>query len=133
MYSRSTHQPKQSNFTTSTITITPPSLLSTIPKHCPSSKSSLNLLHLIVYFPGDIYETLSTLLTSCPEAITAVDNNGKTPMHHVITSTRHCPDTVVHQAIRSGGLCWDDLHELVKAKIDALTLDDVESGLYYLR
>ena len=42
---------------------------------------------------------------------------------------RHCPNTVVHQAIQAGGLCWDDLYELVEAKIDALTLKDEESGL----
>jgi len=42
---------------------------------------------------------------------------------------RHCPDTVVHQTIQAGGLCWDDLHELVETKIDALTLEDMESGL----
>ena len=42
---------------------------------------------------------------------------------------RHCPDTVVHQAIRAGGMCWDDLQVLVKAKINALTLKDDESGM----
>ena len=41
---------------------------------------------------------------------------------------RHCPDTVVHQAIQAG-LYGDDLYELVKAKINALTLQESESGL----
>ena len=35
----------------------------------------------------------------------------------------------MHEAIRAGGLCWDDLQELVEAKSNSLTLEDVESGL----
>ena len=81
-----------------------------------AQQSLLNLLHLLVYFPGgddDIYLLLLTLLTKCPQAMTAVDSSGRTPLHHVMTSTRHimddnsyellldhCPDTVVHLAIR---------------------------------
>merc|ERR1712038_1625821 len=130
-----------------------------------AQRSGFNLLHLLIYFPGDIYEPLSTVLTKCPQVAidtdssgktpihivinstksvtkwTAVDRKGKTPLHHAIESTkhnmdansydlllRHSPDTVVHQAI-AAGLYRDDLHELVKAKINALTLEESESGL----
>ena len=41
---------------------------------------------------------------------------------------RHSPDRVVHQAIKAG-LYGDDLCELVRAKINALTVEDDESGL----
>ena len=42
---------------------------------------------------------------------------------------RHCPDTVVHQAIQAEGMYWNDLQVLVEAKVDALTLEDVGSRL----
>ena len=45
---------------------------------------------------------------------------------------RHSPDTVVHQAIRDrlyGNDHGNDLYELVKRKVNALTLKDDESGL----
>ena len=106
-----------------------------------AQESGFNLLHLLVYFPDDISETLSTLLTKCPQATIDVDWKGKTPLHHAIESTKHnmdvnsynlllrrSPDTVVvHQAI-TAGLYGDDLHELVKAKIDALTMFKVLCG-----
>lgn len=93
-----------------------------------AQQSSLNLLHLLVYFPvddNDIYEPLLlTLLTNYPQTMTAVDTSGRTPLHHVMTCTKqimnrrcnnnnnnqsncykllidHCPDTVVHIAIQS--------------------------------
>merc|ERR1712038_1648781 len=106
-----------------------------------AQRSGFNLLHLLVYFPGDIYEPLSALLTKCPQATTAVDWKGKAPLHHAITSTkhnmhvnsynlllRHSPDRVVHKAIEAG-LYGDDLYGLVKVKVNALTVQDGESRL----
>ena len=95
---------------------------------------------------------IMTVLTKCPQAMTAVDSSGRTPLHHVMTSTRHimdancyellldhCPDTVVHLAIRAVVLQsqsssesswrWDDVRDMVYAKMDALSVEDVESGL----
>ena len=49
----------------------------------------------------------------------------------------HCPDTVVHLAIRAVVLQsqssesswrWDDVRDMVYAKMDALSVEDVESG-----
>lgn len=103
--------------------------------------STLTLLHLLVYFPGDIYEPLSDLLNKCPIAASAVDDTGKTPLHHAIISTNHnmdrrcydlllqrSPNKVVHAAIRSKSP-WYDVIELVKAKINGLRETDEESGL----
>ena len=76
--------------------------------------SSLNLLHLLVYFPGDIYQPLSTLLEKCPQAASAIDSSGRTPLHHVMISMRlyvdvNCyelllresPENVVYLAIKT--------------------------------
>merc|ERR1711904_640891 len=67
---------------------------------------------------------------------------GKTPLYHVLMSTRHnmdqdCfdlllsqyPVTVVHCAIRDGLLDWDDMQEMVRTKINSLTVEDDDSGL----
>ena len=93
----------------------------------------------------DMYQSLLTLLTKCPQAMTAVDSSGRTPLHHAMTSTRqimdskcyemlldHCPDRVAHLAIRSviqSSWRWDDVRDMVYAKMDALSVEDVESGL----
>jgi len=47
---------------------------------------------------------------------------------------RHCPDTVVHLAIRAvvqSSWCWDDVRDIIvhAKKMNALSVEDVESGL----
>ena len=107
-----------------------------------TSESKLSLLHILIYFPGDIYEPLSHLLEKCPHATTAIDNNGKTPLHHVITSTRHnmekrcydllvqaSPDTVVHEAARARIDSVDDMKLIARLKINSLAIQEEESRL----
>ena len=47
---------------------------------------------------------------------------------------RHCPDTVVHLAIRAvvqSSWCWDDVRDIIvhAKKMNGLSVKDVESGL----
>lgn len=106
-----------------------------------AKQSGLSLLHLLIYFPGDIYQPLSELLNKCPHATTAVDNTGRTPLHHVITSTRHnmnakcydlllptSPNQVVHYAIRSKSP-WHEVIDVVKAKVNGLRVEEEGTGL----
>ena len=107
----------------------------------------MNLLHLIAYLPqalsNDTHEAISSLLTNfCPQAATSVDIDGMTPLHHAAINlpraktSQDChdlllarsPPMVVHKAIKAG-MGWKYLRPIVKAKTDALTLEDEESGL----
>ena len=104
----------------------------------------LNLLHLIVYYPGnDIYQPLLNLLEKCPKAAIAIDRQGKTPLHHAVIAfkrysniNKRChdllldrsPNTVIHRAIQAG-LDWHYLHPIVKIKIHSLAFADEESGM----
>lgn len=113
-----------------------------------AQNSGLNLLHLLLYFPGDIYEPLTELLDKYPLITTAVDNTGRTPFHHAITSTiqnmdsrsyallaSRSPDQVVHLAIQSAIHClssytpWHEVYDIAKAKMNALEIEDEQSGL----
>lgn len=100
-----------------------------------------NPLHLLIFFPGDIYQPLLGLLNKCPEAISAIDVAGRTPFHHVITSTKHnmntrsykllsdnTPNEIIFAAIRSGAP-WHEVHDIAQAKIHGLRCKDEESGL----
>ena len=104
--------------------------------------SSLNLLHLILYIPGDIYDPLSELLSKCPQAAHAADCTRRTPLHHAITSTRHnmttrcydlllrhSPDEVVNHAIKSNTSPWHEVKDVVTAKVNGLRVKDEESGM----
>ena len=105
----------------------------------------LNLLHLLVYFPGDISEVLSSLLCKCPQAAKDSDKMGNTPFHHAVSSTRHnmnsecfdqlkkySSDNLVHQSIlhykKSGN--WYEVKEAVEAKVEGLKMKNSESGLF---
>ena len=114
----------------------------------------MNLLHIMAYFPKNVnydktttttstqQEVLSCLLSKCPRATASVDIYGMTPLHHAVINLsqkrisqechdlllQHSPDTVVHQGIESG-LDWHYLLPIIKAKINALTVEDEESGL----
>jgi len=106
----------------------------------------MNPHHLITYFPkvlsNDTHEAILSLLTKCPQAITSVDIDGMTPLHHAAINlpkkniSQEChdlllaqsPPTVVHQAIKAG-MDWEYLRPIAMAKTDALTLEDEESGL----
>jgi len=107
----------------------------------------MNILHLITYLPQEVfsnnmYEAVSSLLTKFPQATTSVDIDGMTPLHHAAINlsrkriSQECHDLlltrsapiVVHRAIEAG-LDWKYLHPIVMAKLDALTLEDEESGL----
>lgn len=107
-----------------------------------SQQSKLSLLHLLVYFPCDIYEPLSHLLRKCPQMTSAVDSTGKTPLHHAIASTKqnmdtrcynllrqHSPDNVVNLALKSESPLWHEILDIVKIKINGLRIEDKESGL----
>jgi len=106
---------------------------------------SMNLLHLLTYYPEDTYQPLSDLLTKCPQAIEAVDKNGKTPMDHVIASTEHVlkiktyelliehtsvQETLqtIHRAIASGS-SWDEIKDILKVKSSVLACQDEKTGL----
>lgn len=104
-------------------------------------ETSINLLHLLIYYPTDTYQPLSDLLVKCPQALEACDQRGLTPMDHVIASTKHVMDMktydllmehsspqVVHRAIDSGS-SWDEVKEILDVKIDALSMQDEKSGL----
>lgn len=112
-----------------------------------ATQSNFNLLHLLVYYPGNIYQPLHDILTKCghENTTTAIDNNGKTPLHHAIESTKHnmnpecydllltsSPDTVVNLAIRAG-MDWDGIYHILThdnaKKMNALAVEDLESGL----
>ena len=119
----------------------------------------MNLLHIMAYFPGNVnddtttattttvtvstqQEVLSCLLSKCPRATASVDIYGMTPLHHAVINLsqkrisqechdlllQHSLDTVVHRGIESG-LDWHYLLPIIKAKINALTVEDEESGL----
>jgi len=104
--------------------------------------SNMNLLHLLVYIPGNIYSALSTLLKKCPQAASAIDSTGKTALHHTFASTKqnmdqqcfdlllqHSPEIVGYYAIQSKSL-WHEVKPVVEAKITCLkTMKDEESGL----
>jgi len=106
-----------------------------------AQQSGLNILHLLVYFPGDILQPLTMLLDKCPLVTTTVDSTGRTPFHHTITSTQQnmdcacydllasrTPDKVVHLAIRSRAP-WHEVHDIMEAKVNGLDVVDEESGL----
>merc|ERR1712045_929264 len=74
----------------------------------------------------------------------AVDKTGRTPLHHVISSTKHnmssrsynlllrsSSNQVAHQAIRSEA-SWVEVRYVITAKIDSLSVQEKEekSGLY---
>ena len=106
----------------------------------------MNLLHLISNVPlgpsNDTHEAISSLLTKCPQATASIDIDGMTPLHHAAINLSHgkisqechdlllahSPPIVVHKAIGLG-MDWECLHPIAMAKIDALTLEDEESGL----
>jgi len=106
----------------------------------------MNPLHLITYLPqqfsNDAHGVTSSLLTKCPQAITSIDIDGMTPLHHAVINlpkkkiSQEChdyllarsPPIVVHKAIKAG-MGWEYLHPIVMAKTDALTMEDEESGL----
>ena len=108
----------------------------------------LNVLHLIAYLPKELFndttmnEAISTILTKCPQASRSVDMDGMTPLHHATINlsqnktSQECHDVllarsspiVVHKAIEAG-MDWEYLHPIVMAKLNALTMEDEESGL----
>lgn len=71
-------------------------------------------MNIIIYFPGNVSQALSILLVKCPEALSAVDCNGKMLLHHAIQYGMH----------------WKDgLSVIVQTKIDVLSVKNVTSGL----
>merc|ERR1712038_1533039 len=106
----------------------------------------MNPLHLITYLPqqfsNDAHGVTSSLLTKCPQAITSIDIDGMTPLHHAAINllqrriSQECydlllersPPIVVHQAIKAG-MDWEYLHPILMTKLEALTMEDEESGL----
>jgi len=110
----------------------------------------LNLLHLITYFPESerdndtTYQVTSSLLTKFPQAATAVDIHGRTPLHHAVMNQsfqrnmgqwydlllHRSPPSIVHQFIEAG-MCWYHLRPIVLAKItsNVLTIENDNSGL----
>ena len=61
-----------------------------------AQQSRLNILHQLIYFPGDIYAEMSNLINKFPEVLLAVDFEVKTPLHHAITSI---PDNICIQHV----------------------------------
>ena len=102
----------------------------------------LNLLHFLAHIPGDIHRPLSEIIRKCPEAASAIDIFGKTPIHYAITNqsihqlNQDCynlllsssPNIVVHRAIQAE-MEWRHLFPLIKAKIHSLTEEDDETKL----
>ena len=104
----------------------------------------LNLLHLLVYFPGDIKTVLSSLLSKCPQAAKGTDKMGNTPFHHAVSSTKHnmekecfdllkenSPENVVHQSIKNYRRyrIWNEVKEAALAKTSGLRNFNSESGM----
>ena len=104
----------------------------------------LNLLHLLVYFPGDIKTALSSLLSKCPQAAKGTDKMGNTPFHHAVSSTKHnmekecfdllkenSPENVVHQSIKNYRRyrIWNEVKEAALAKTSGLRNFNSESGM----
>jgi len=89
-----------------------------------------------------MHQTISSLLTKYPQTTTAVDIDGMTPLHHAVVNlpqkriSQNCHDLllarslpiVVHRAIEAG-MGWEYLRPIVMAKVNALTMEDEESGL----
>ena len=108
----------------------------------------LNVLHLIAYLPKELFndttmnEAISTIVTKCPQASRSVDMDGMTPLHHATINlsknktSQECHDVllarsspiVVHKAIEAG-MGWEYLYPIVMTKLNALTMEDDESGL----
>ena len=104
----------------------------------------LNLLHLLVYFPGDIDFVLSPLLQKCPQAATEADNNGNIPFHHAVSLTRqnmnidcfnllnrYSPVDLVHQSIKHYKVYgnWYEVKEAAECKVYGLRIRNSVSGL----
>merc|ERR1712165_381284 len=89
-----------------------------------------------------MHEVISSLLTKCPQATTSIDIDGMTPLHHAAINlskkqiSQECHDLLlarsppifVHRAIKAG-MDWEYLDPIVMTKLDALTMEDEESGL----
>merc|ERR1712038_1966783 len=89
-----------------------------------------------------MHKAISSLLTKWPQAITSIDIDGMTPLHHAAINLHkkktsqvchdlllaRSPPIVVHRAIKAG-MDWEYLRPIAMAKTNALTLEDEESGL----
>ena len=106
-----------------------------------ASIQKLTILHLLLYFPGDIYEPLCKLMEKCPIACIVPDIKGKFPLHHIIASTKHnidnrsyelvkknTPNSIVHTSIVFNSP-WEHVKDIAIEMIGGLREKDKESGL----
>ena len=105
----------------------------------------INLLHILSHFPctsPNILEIMTELLDKCPMALTSTDNDGKTPLHHLLEFNsrrnilmvklllKYSDDTIIHKAIKSRYATWEVIKEIVYGNGNLISAIDESSGLF---
>ena len=105
----------------------------------------MNLLHILAHFPctsPNILEIVTELLEKCPMALTSTDNDGKTPLHHLLEFNsrrnilmvklllKYSDDTIIHKAIKSKSPTWDVIENILYGNGDLISAIDECSGFF---
>ena len=76
----------------------------------------------------------------CPVASTSVDNDGKTPLHHLLEFNsrrnvfmvkllmKHSDDTIIHKAIKSRSPTWVVIKNILHGNAKLISAVDESSG-----
>ena len=106
--------------------------------------NGMNILHVLCHYPSTcpgVLNTVQELLNKCPGATQFIDNDGRTPLHHIFAfNTKRDPrvverlveysnENILHMALRSDSCSLDVIKNIASAKIESLSAADTETGL----
>ena len=104
----------------------------------------MNILHVLCHYPSTcpgVLNTVQELLNKCPGATQFIDNDGRTPLHHIFAFNskpdprvverlvEYSNENILHMALRSDSCSLDVIKNIASAKIESLSAADTETGL----
>ena len=106
--------------------------------------NGMNILHVLCHYPSTcpgVLNTVQELLNKCPGATQFIDNDGRTPLHHIFAFNskpdprvverlvEYSNENILHMALRSDSCSLDVIKNIASAKIESLSAADTETGL----